>query len=81
MHVGYILGVILGVMRVKNQLKTKNFTGPFLRNDNSLFLRCKITPFLHDFLQVLDCGDPLGPENRNGAKLATYPKIEGKWGK
>ena len=49
------------VIRVKNQLKTKYFTGPFLRNDNSLFLQCKISPFFHGFLQVLDCGHPLGP--------------------
>ena len=60
MHVGDILGFILVVIRVKNQLKTKYFTGPFLRNDNSLFLQCKISPFFHGFLQVLDCGHPLG---------------------
>ena len=113
MHVGDILGFILGVIRVKNQLKTKYFTGPFLRNDNSLLLQCKISAFFHGFLQVLDCGDSMGPsnylendflsfvnicygpqihfrpfkakkfdpENRNGAKLAIYPKIKGKWGK
>ena len=63
MHVGDILGFILGVIRVKNQLKTKYFTGPFLRNDNSLFLQCKISPFFHGFLQVLDCGDSMGPSN------------------
>ena len=34
---------------------------PFLRNDNSLILQSKISPFFHGFLQVLDCGDPLGP--------------------
>ena len=49
MHVGDILGFILGVIRVKNQLKTKYFTGPFLRNDNSLFLQCKISPFFMVF--------------------------------
>ena len=42
MHVGDILGFILGVIRVKNQLKTKYFNGPFLKNDCSCSL-AKVT--------------------------------------
>ena len=43
------------------QCSVKAGDGPFLRNDNSLILQSKISPFFHGFLQVLDCGDPLGP--------------------
>ena len=32
-----------------------------LRNDNSLILQSKVSPFFHGFLQVLDCSHPLGP--------------------
>ena len=111
MHVGDILGFILVVIRVKNQLKTKYFTGPFMKNDNSLFLQCKITPFLLVFFRIWTvvilwdlqftwkmtfCHlstyvmvlryildhlklKKIDSENGNGAKLALYPKIEGKW--
>ena len=43
------------------QCSVKAGDGPFLRNDNSLILQSKISPFFHGFLQVLDCGHPLGP--------------------
>ena len=42
-------------------LPANQFVEPNLRNDNSLILQSKISPFFHGFLQVLDCGYPLGP--------------------
>ena len=42
-------------------LTANQFMEPNLRKDNSLILQSKISRFFHGFLQVLDCGDPLGP--------------------
>ena len=43
------------------QCSVKAGDGPFLRNEISLILQSKISPYFHVFLQDLDCGYPLGP--------------------